>query len=311
MPKNPHPSWSVGLVGFFYPEWASTLYADDARARRSSGRRADHRLTTYATHFNAVEMNTTFYGIPTSENVRTWSDATPPGFRFCVKMPRNVTHGPTPPGALAAHDGPPPGHLLREETRATARRFLEAILPLGPKLGAVLMQFPPKFNATRRDELAAFLDSIARVTPHAIELRHDSWWTAETKAILQERGVSWAATDESSRREAERVPQDADKKSPRPIMPTADFLYVRWLGKHGQFTDRSKEHFDPSLRLNWWAARLHEILTPNPQIRVVYSFFDNDFAGHVPATARRFMNILGLPVRKPPTNKPDDPTLFG
>lgn len=312
MTDNQPPSWSIGLVGFSYPEWSKTLYAGDARPF-GSARGGGHRLSKYAVHFNAVEINTTFYGIPSVDTVRAWADATPVDFRFCVKMPRDVTHGPTPPGALAAPDGPPPGHLMREETLTVARRFIEAIQPLGVKLGAVLAQFPPKFTADRCDELAAFLDRLGRAVPLAVELRHDSWWTPETGEVLRDRGVCWAATDESRRHEAERAPDvgGADRRAPRPITPTAGFLYIRWLGKHDQFSDRSKEQFDPSPRLRWWAERLRESLDRTPRIRAVYGFFDNDFAGHAPATARRFMDILGLPVPKPGAQEPDEPTLFG
>lgn len=307
-----HPSWSIGLVGFSYPEWSKTLYAGDARSR-GSARGGSHRLSKYATHFNAVEINTTFYGIPSIDTVRAWADATPADFHFCVKMPSSVTHGPTPPGALAAADGPSPGHLLHEETLATARRFMETLQPLGGKLGAVLAQFPPKFAADRRDELAAFLDRLGRAVPLAVELRNDSWWIPETEAILHERGSCWVGTDESPRHEAERAPDanGADRHAPRAITPTADFLYIRWLGKHDQFDDRSKEHFDPSARLRWWAERLHSILNQNPHVRVVYGFFDNDFVGHAPATARRFRDILGLPAPNPYAKEPDGPTLFG
>jgi uncharacterized protein YecE (DUF72 family) len=204
------PMWFIGLVGFSYPEWSRTLYANDPAPHAVRG---GHRLTAYATHFNAVEINTTFYGIPAIDTVRKWEGATPGGFRFCVKMSRDVTHGPTPAGSLASAD-PPPGHLLRESTFDTARRFLDAVRPLGGKLGAVLLQFPPKFAADRRDELTALLDRFDRATPLAVELRHDSWWNLETAAILHDRGICWAGTDESPRDEAERAPVAADTASP-------------------------------------------------------------------------------------------------
>lgn len=312
MDKQQPPSWHIGLIGFSYAVWDATLYGGDKRARKSSGR-GSHRLTQYAVHFNAVEINSTFYGIPTIDTVQTWADATPPDFRFCVKMPRDVTHGPTSHGAQTAPDNSPSGHLLRDETLATAQRFLEALKPLGSKLGAVLVQFPPKFTASRGDELATFHDRLGRTAPLAVEFRHDSWWSTEIEAILRDCGVCWAGTDDSPQHEAERAPdiRSTDKRTPRPITPTADFLYVRWLGKHSQFDDLTKEHFDPSLRLQWWAQRLREILDQNPQVRTVYGFFDNDFAGHAPATARRFTNLIGLPPPKVVSHKTEEAGLFG
>lgn len=304
MQKQQTLFWFIWLVGFSYPEWATNFYAGATAG--------GHRLIRYAACFNAVEINTTFYGIPSIDTVRQWAEATPAEFRFCVKMPRGVTHGPMPPGALAASDGPAPGHLLRENTLAITRRFMETLRSLGNKLGAVLLQFPPKFTVDRRTELATFLNEFDRGVPLAVELRHNSWWTPETKSILQDRGVCWAATDESPRHRAEKAP-DANasgKSSPRQTVPTADFLYVRWLGKHGQFADRSREHFDPTPRLQWWAARLRAMLAQNMHIRTVYAFFDNDFAGHAPTTARRFADLIGhsSPKREAPPS--DGPTLF-
>lgn len=311
--KTRDPSWFIGLVGFSYPEWSRTFYAGHALSRSSRAAGKNHLLHTYSGRFNAVEINTTFYNIPSAETARTWSGATPADFRFSAKMPRDVTHGPTPPGAPAAPDGSPPGHLLQDDTLAIARRFIESLQPLSDKLGAVLMQFPPRFAADRREELATFLDRLASDRPLVVELRHDSWWTSDTAAMLRDRNVSWAATDESSQRDTERATDSngAGTRAPRPIMATADILYIRWLGRHGQFTDRSKEHFDPSPRLRWWTDRLHETLDRNPCIRTVYGFFDNDFAGHAPATARRFADMIGF---KPPglaAESPDEPTLFG
>jgi len=281
MAAPPDPAWFIGLVGFSYPEWENTFYR--------GVRKSVHRLAHYATLFNTVEINTTFYGVPTAKTARAWRDMTPDGFRFCVKMPRDVTHGPTPPGALASNE-PPIGHLLRDETLGAARRLVEAIEPIRAKLGAVLMQFPRRFSADRRGELAGFLERFGGAAPLAVELRHDSWRTPETSALLSEHGACWVAADESPRRDVEANEASATEGA---LGPTAGFLYVRWLGRHGQFPDRSHEHFDPTARLLRWAERLRAAVREHPGLGAVYGFFDNDFAGHAPATAQRFAAIVG------------------
>jgi uncharacterized protein YecE (DUF72 family) len=293
------PSWHIGLVGFSYPEWESTLYRGVPKST--------HRLAHYVTLFNAVEINTTFYGVPTAKTVRTWRDATPDGFRFCVKMPRDVTHGPTPSGALAASE-PPRGHLALARKLDAAKRLVDGMQPLGAKLGAVLMQFPPRFAAERADELAAFLAGFGRAAPLAVELRHASWATPETATLLREHGVCWVAADESVRKDVETSPAPADERT---LGPTADFLYVRWLGKHGQFPDRSRERFDPTPRLRWWADRIDQTTREHADVRAVYGFFDNDFAGHAPASARRFLGVLGPPTPGAFGSPPAGRTLFG
>jgi len=295
------PTWFLGLIGLSYEQW-------DALLNSAPVPRGSNRLTKYAAFFNAVEINTTFYRIPASDVVRSWAKAMPPGFRCSVKMPREITHGPMSPGTTIAPSCSPVGHLLDAQTLDTAKFFFESLRPLGDKLGSVLIQFPPRFSAERGDELLAFLDRFARRAPLAVELRHDSWWSPQTEHAFRERGISCVATDESPGNEAENAPSETHRRPPRPIMPTADFLYVRWIGRHEQFMDLTKEHFDPTPRLLWWADRLRDLIIRHPNIRTIYGFFDNDFAGHAPATARRFMDLVGLSTPIQP--RPDEPTLF-
>jgi uncharacterized protein YecE (DUF72 family) len=296
----PFPGVAVylGLVGFVYPEWAGLFYPPNLSDR--------DRLAFYATRFNAVEINTTFYGAPAPSLIKRWKEIAPQGFRFCLKAPRDVTHGPTPEGSLANAEGPAPGHFQRPETLAAMARLLESIAPLGDRLGNVLMQFPPAFEASHRAELADFLDRLAPLlvhlntaAPHArltVEFRHQSWWTPETAALLTERAIGWAATDESPQRQAAQAPSSTavpPVPAPRPIQPTADTLYLRWLGKHGQFRERTRERFDPTPRLRWWIDRVEAVLRERPAVRTIYAFFDNDFAGFAPATAARLAALLG------------------
>lgn len=314
-PTHRHPTapfWSIGLIGFSYAEWAGTLYASDHVVPSRRPLRGDQMLKRYAAYFNAVEVNTTFYGVPSAATVRSWNDATPPHFQFCVKMPRDVSHGPTPRGALAAPTGSPVGHLLRDETVDKARRFIDAVAALGPKLASVLLQFPAKFTCDRLDELAGFVDRLGKAAPLAIEFRNDGWWTDEARTMMRDRNVCWVSTDESNRHDITNSPGPAstDAHHPRPIMLTSDFLYVRWLGVHEQFADRLQEHFDPTARLEWWRQRLRATLREHPAIRGVYGLFDNDFAGHAPATAHRFAQMVGLSTPKPRSRGADEPTLF-
>lgn len=305
--SSTHPvSWHLGLIGFSYPEWSRTLYSTVRRSRL----RGDQLLRIYSTAFNATEVNTTFYGTRSPDELRVWADSVPQAFRFSFKMPRDVTHGPTPEGALASTVSPP-GHLLLPMTIEMARQFVQIAQLLGERLGAVLLQFPPKFGVNRRDELAAFLDSVAGTARLAVEFRNASWWDDQTASMLRDRHVCWVSTDEAPQNEAFRAPdpREGGPRSPRPIMVTTDFLYVRWLGKHGQFKSRNQEHFDPSERLLWWADRLRRCLADHPEVRAIWAFFDNDFAGHAPSTARRFARVMGLPL--PALPEDNEPTLFG
>lgn len=292
------------MIGFSYPEWSKTLYANE---RSRSLPRGATQLMRYAANFNAVEINTTFYSPPKAEVLHEWLDSTPKDFRFCFKMSRDVTHGPTPPGSLAASTAPA-GHYSNPYTSDSANRFLERLQPISAKLGGVLLQFPPRFASDRFDEFREFVRRLDRSLPLAIEFRHKSWWNKDTESLLREHSISWVATDESPMQEVGAADGIPPAGRVQPAVPTADFLYIRLIGVHEQFPDRLKEHIDPSPRLQWWTDRLKLGLERNPRLRHVYVFFDNDFAGHAPDTASRFLSIAGVP---PPPAPPREATLFG
>ena len=280
-----HPRWHVGFVGFAYPEWNGTFYPTGLPAR--------DRLAYVSRKVNAVEINTSFYAVPDAAIVRRWAETTPPEFRFCLKMIRDVTHGPTPAGSLASSSGPPPGHFELESTREAAARLLRSAAPLSDRLGAVLLQFPPVFRADRHAELLAFLHNLPRLATLAVEFRHSSW---RDPAILNEYaaiGVTIVARDDTPHTRIGGAPSDlwAEHHS---MFASGNLLYLRWLGRHGQFPDRTRERVDPTPHINWWLERIREALAANPQIRDVFIFLDNDFAGHAPTTARRLCEMLHL-----------------
>ncbi len=135
----------VGSSGFSYPTWKGGFYPEGARP-------ADF-LRLYAEQLPSVELNNTFYRLPSEEQFRTWAKATPPGFRFAVKMSRRITHF---------------GGLDLVGT------FCERVRALGDRLGPVLVQFPP--TRTRDEGMLQLLrDSLDPELEYAFEFRHSSW----------------------------------------------------------------------------------------------------------------------------------------
>lgn len=133
-----------------------------------------------------VESNNAFYRLPERATFESWAQRTPPGFVWAVKMSRYLTH------------------IKRlAEPAEPVQRFLERVEGLGPKLGPVLLQLPP----TLRADLAR-LDQVLRlVTPHArvaVEFRHDSWFSAETRALLEQRGAALSASPTGARGRSRR-----------------------------------------------------------------------------------------------------------
>ncbi len=139
------PGLYVGTSGFSYPSWRGDFYPTDARQRDF--------LHLYAERLPSVELNATFYQLPSEERLLRWAEQTPPDFRFAVKMSRRITHF---------------GHLESIPT------FCQRVRALEDKLGPILVQFPP---GRPRDDgfLRLFLDSLDRDLDYAFEFRHPSW----------------------------------------------------------------------------------------------------------------------------------------
>lgn len=257
--------WHVGTIGFSYPDWDGPFYP--------RGLRPSDRLAYYAGRFNAIELDTTFYALPSPDRVDTWAAAVPDAFRFVLKAPQVATHG--------------------DDDEEAFRAFVGLARRMGPKLGALLLQFPPGFARGRRDWVQRLLD-LAQELPVAVEFRHDSWWRSDTEAWLRERQVTWVAADLAPVGHAGWPPDDprAFAYRPFPFRDTGPFVYLRWCGRHGQYGSDGQELVDVTPRVGWWLQAAAEALTGD---RPVFGFFGNSFAGHAPASAARLLELLGRP----------------
>lgn len=159
----------VGTSGYNYPEWRGTFYPADIKSPSMFG--------YYAERFHTVEINYTFYRMPTTKLTTGWRDQAPAGFSYTLKAPRRLTHE----------------RKLKDCAREVGF-FLESARVLGPHLGTLLFQLPPTFRAdtSRLDDFLALLPRDARC---ACEFRHDSWLSEETYAILRSHGVALCIAD--------------------------------------------------------------------------------------------------------------------
>lgn len=139
----------VGTSGFSYPSWRGGFYPEKAKPAEFLG--------WFSQRLPSVELNTSFYQLPSEEQFRRWAAETPPEFRFAVKMSRRITHG---------------GRLELLPT------FTEQARALGERLGPILVQFP---ETRTRDEgfLRLVVDSLDPELEYAFEFRHESWAGAE------------------------------------------------------------------------------------------------------------------------------------
>lgn len=145
-------SLHVGTSGWAYKEWKPAFYPEGLPQARF--------LSHYASVLSACEINATHYRLQSESAVANWAAQVPEGFRFCAKAHRRLTHV----SSLPPHDGG--GEFLE--------RFLESLTPLGARLGAVLLQFPPS-RARDDGALGDLLGCLPRGLPVALEFRHESW----------------------------------------------------------------------------------------------------------------------------------------
>ncbi len=177
----------IGTSGYNYPEWKGSFYPPDLPAAKM--------LPYYAEQFSTLEINYTFYRMPTAKLGTGWASQGPPGFRFTLKAPRRITHDRKLRG-------------VADPTHA----FCEAASELGPQLAALLFQLPPTFkkDLTALDE---FLSVLPPRVCAAFEFRHESWLDDEVYARLRDRNLALCISD--------------SEKRPTPLVSTADYAYLR------------------------------------------------------------------------------------
>jgi uncharacterized protein YecE (DUF72 family) len=177
----------VGTSGYNYPEWRGSFYPEKFATNKM--------LAFYAEHFPTVEINYTFYRMPTEKLLAGWAAGTPPHFTFTLKAPRRITHD---------------SRLQRCED--VTQSFCRIARTLESKLALLLFQLPPNFKKDAA-VLAGFVETLPRGTRAAFEFRHPSWFDAETYAILRQHQLALCVAD--------------SEKLSAPVEITADYAYFR------------------------------------------------------------------------------------
>jgi uncharacterized protein YecE (DUF72 family) len=176
-----------GTSGFSYKEWRPIFYPEGLSDKQF--------LQYYATRLNSVEIDYTFYRMPTAKTIEAWKNATPDNFRFTLKASQQITH------------------RERLKIPSDARNYLLSVVTgLENRLGMILYQLPPFFKCDPQ-KLDLFVSTLPRGIPAAFEFRHDSWFTPLVYGILRQHGVALCI-------------HDADEHT-TPLELTAPFTYVR------------------------------------------------------------------------------------
>jgi uncharacterized protein YecE (DUF72 family) len=267
-----------GTSSFSSKDWVGPFYPP--------GTRPPDYLRIYATRYDTVEIDATYYGVPRAQTVAGWNEKTPEGFIVAAKVPRDIVHG----GDGARPD--PERVLDPDATYAVRDQFLGVMAGLGEKLGPLLIQFP-FFNARAfpepgpfRERLDRFLGDLPGGFCIAVEIRNRDWLDAAFADLLRAHGAALVLTDQAWMPHGDEVESRFD-----PV--TAPFSYIRLLGDHKEMdritTTWDREVVDRTPRLRRWAevlARLFEREVP------AFVYANNHYAGHAPATLDRLQRLF-------------------
>jgi uncharacterized protein YecE (DUF72 family) len=235
-----------GTSGYVYQHWKDVFYPPEVKP--------PHWLEYYAEHFDAVELNVTYYNLPKRETFEHWRERTPDAFRFAIKGSRLITHY----------------HRLHDVDDAVAEFFKHAA-GLGDKLDVVLWQLPPRMHADpeRLDAFCALATRVSTVR-HAFEFRDAAWFAPEVYAVLRRHGCALCVADSPTLRTPEEI--------------TAGFTYLRFHGGRvlygSEYSAEELEH---------WARRTRTWLRRGID---VYAFFNNDAHGFAVSDARRLSDLV-------------------
>ena len=237
----------VGCSGWNYRDWRERVYPKGLPARRG--------LQHYATLFDTVEVNTTFYRLPSRDAVANWAAETPPNFLFAVKASRYLTH------------------IKRlTDVGQGVERFYERIEPLieAGKLGPVLWQLPPTFRCDL-DRLRVALEQLP-AGRHCFEFRHPSWFNDDVYELLRRHGAAL-------------VIGDMPKRTFQSHEITADWTFVRF--HHGS---RGRGGNYSATELDEWARRIAEWRKGVE----VFAYFNNDWNAFAVQNALALKRALGV-----------------
>jgi uncharacterized protein YecE (DUF72 family) len=239
----------IGTMGWSYDFWLGNFYPAGSQAL----------LTEYAKNFDTVEINNTFYRIPSRDTVRTWKNEVPGDFIFSAKFPRKITH-----------------IKMLQDCREELEVFVEHMSLLGDKLGPLLIQLPPSFAPEKSGILKDFLAGLPERCRFAVEVRNKKWLDEKFYDLLRDNGVALVLID-------------------HPWMPqmntiTADFTYIRWEGDRNKIKGTlGKVERDRSEDIKDWGMKIKGFFEDSVE---VFGYFSKSYSGYPPGDVRMLLDIL-------------------
>jgi uncharacterized protein YecE (DUF72 family) len=234
----------VGTSGWHYNHWKGNFYPAGVTSKQFT----EH----YLRFFKTVEINNSFYRLPTPETFAAWRSSVPPDFLYSVKASRYITHM----------------KKLKDPQQSLAQ-FMGNVLALEEKLGPILFQLPPAWHLNL-ERFLHFLSALPPYHRYTFEFRDPTWYQPEVYELLRAHRCAFCIYDLGGHQS--------------PLEVTADFVYVRLHGPEGKYNGRYSEE---SLQ-EWSRHCLAWALSGKD----VFVYFDNDIGGHAPVNAIRLQELV-------------------
>jgi uncharacterized protein YecE (DUF72 family) len=239
----------VGTMGWSYGFWLGSFYPD--------GLKPKDFLAEYSKHFDTVELDNTFYRIPSVSTSKAWKEQTPEGFLFSAKFPRVITH-----------------IKMLQDCEGERDTFISRISQLQKKLGPLLLQFPGSFGSKHLPLLQEFLPSLPKGFRYAVEVRNKSLRGEKLNSLLRENSVALVLAGQ-------------------PVLEeevTADFVYLRWEGDRSKVNGAlGKIEVDRTEDTARWAVQVKKFLDRQAE---VFGYFSKYYSGYPPQDAEQLLDLL-------------------
>ena len=236
----------IGTSGWHYKHWLDVFYPP--------GTKPAQMFQFYAQHFDTVEINNSFYHLPSAKTFDNWRHSSPPKFCFAVKASRFITH-----------------MKKLKDPKPSSEKFFLVADRLENKLGPILFQLPPRWKVNV-ERFAEFLESLPERHKYVFEFRDESWFVPEVYALMRRHKAAFCIHD------------FADMKVPHEI--TANFAYIRF---HGPTSAKYFGSYSKA-QLRAWAERIKDW---SRQLSSIYVYFNNDPGGEAVKNGLELKRLLG------------------
>ena len=234
----------VGTSGWHYEHWRRLFYPEKLQKPKW--------LEFYTSQFNTVEINNSFYRLPSENDFNAWLNASPPDFTFAIKVNRFITH------------------IKRlKNTADSMNRFIDRVRILDNKLGPLLYQLPPNMHRNN-DVLESFLAALPEGLRHVFEFRHESWINEGVFKLLRRYNAGFCVFNMPS--------------LTCPLIATADFAYIRFHGSTGLYCS-----YYSNKELANWAKKISDLAK---NLETTYIYFNNDAEAFAVSNAKTLRTHL-------------------